>query len=420
MRQLKILIVLPFPPRLNGLHGGARVTAWTAAALAKRHQVGIIYLQAAGEEPIDRELEQSCAFAQSVRYEGGHSPSVRFEGEHSYRAKLWRRLAAGWGLPLWVRCTWSPIVAQKIKQIAQAWKPDVVHLDFHILGQYRSAASAAGARLILTEHEPGITAAREHVGTQRQTSRFRSWWIEAGWRRFERSVIAGVDAVVVFADRDAMVLRNLGAITPIECIRFRVPVPVTASDGPEDAVNSTLLFIGNFIHPPNIDAAERLVRHIYPAVQAKIPNVSLIVVGPNPPPSLIVANGGGVQITGQVDEPATYLARALIYVAPLRHGGGVRVKILEACAAGKAIVASARSTQGLSLQEGVDFLRAESDAEFVDTVVGLLKDPLRAKALGQAARSWALKSQNVDEWISEYEALYERLGLTTRVIASVP
>ncbi len=96
-----------------------------------------------------------------------------------------------------------------------------------------------------------------------------------------------------------------------------------------------LLFVGNFIHPPNIDAAVRLSNAIFPRVQAQIPGINLHIVGDQPTTQIRELANDNIVVTGRVPDVTPFLDRAAVVVVPLRMGGGLRVKVKEALAAGK-------------------------------------------------------------------------------------
>ena len=150
-----------------------------------------------------------------------------------------------------------------------------------------------------------------------------------------------------------------------------------------------MLFVGNFLHAPNIDAAMRLTQSIFPLVRRARPDAQLVIVGPEPPAALQSAGGDGVTITGPVDSVVPYLDAASVVVAPLAQGGGTRVKVLEALAAGKAVVASRRAAAGLDVVDGRHILLADDIGEFAAAIVRLLNDEKARIALARGAREWA-------------------------------
>jgi glycosyltransferase involved in cell wall biosynthesis len=116
-----------------------------------------------------------------------------------------------------------------------------------------------------------------------------------------------------------------------------------------------------------------------------------------------------VVVTGGVPDVTPYLDRAAVVVIPVRMGGGMRVKVLEALAAGKAVVASRLAAEGLDVVHGRQILFAESDREFADATVELLLDVERRASLAAGARAWALENLGWDRVISAYENLYDSL-----------
>jgi glycosyltransferase involved in cell wall biosynthesis len=124
---------------------------------------------------------------------------------------------------------------------------------------------------------------------------------------------------------------------------------------------------------------------------------------------MLAAVGEGIRLRGHVPELAPFLDAASLVVAPLRLGGGMRVKVLEALAAGKAVVASPRAAEGLEIADGREIVFAETDEEFVAAVSGLLADEERRVELARAARRWAERELGADRIVAAYEALYARL-----------
>ena len=173
-----------------------------------------------------------------------------------------------------------------------------------------------------------------------------------------------------------------------------------------------MLFVGSFGHPPNVDAAVRLARAIMPAVRARVPDALLEIVGDAPPPAVRELAGDGVVVTGRVPDVGPHLERAAVVAAPLHLGGGMRVKVLESLAAGKALVATPRALAGLELDAGRHALVASTDAELSDAMAALLEDPERRRRLGAAAREWAVEHLDWEHarWTAYAELYADLLG----------
>lgn len=150
----------------------------------------------------------------------------------------------------------------------------------------------------------------------------------------------------------------------------------------------------------------RLINVILPQVQARIPDAVLRIVGDNTPAQLGKLAKPSVVITGRVPDVTPYLDRAAVVVVPLRLGGGMRVKVLEVLAAGKAVVASRLAVEGLAVVDGMQILLAETDEQFIDVIVQLLADSERRALLAARARVWACANLSWEKSIAAYETLY--------------
>jgi glycosyltransferase involved in cell wall biosynthesis len=283
-----------------------------------------------------------------------------------------------------------------------------VQIEYHVMAQYLSALEGCPAPRVLTEHEPGFGAARDLWQSDRGFGRAKHYLDMLAWKRFEQAITKQVQAIVVFTERDRETLAPIVGETPI----IRIPLITTLPEQPLNSYGDDslgLLFIGNFIHPPNVDAAMRLIGAIFPQVQARISSVVLHIVGDKPTAQMAKLAKENIVVTGRVPCVTPYLDRAAVVVVPLRMGGGMRVKVLEALAAGKAVVASPLAIEGLDLVDGEHVILAKSDQQFSDAIVQLLTDPERRASLEARARVWACANLGWEKSISAYEALYQSL-----------
>ncbi len=273
------------------------------------------------------------------------------------------------------------------------------------------------ARVLVAVEAAGRTAADVERAAHGRQKLVRSLDLRA-WRRYEPAALRQVDAVVCYTDRDC---RELGQAVPevtMETIPLRVDLPERSLD-PLGAWPPAVLFVGGFGHLPNVDAAVRLATRIFPRIRALSPDAVLYLVGDKPPKSVARLASEDVIVTGRVDDVTPYLDKAAVVVAPLRLGGGTRVKVLEALAAGKAVVASRLAAEGVDAIDGQHLLLADSDEEMAEAAARLLADPAARESLGRSAREWALKALDWGATVAEYEALYRRM-LTRRRDALAP
>jgi len=402
---LRILCLVPFSPRRDAPHGGGRVTAGLLLGLAARHRVALLHLRAEGEPPADDLLRQRCDLVEELP-----RPTWKPQRHRLRRLRKGVRAVASAAAerPLWVRWSYAPELARRLPELARSWRPDVVQVELHVMGQYLPALDGCPAPRVLTQHEPGAAAAREALRAATGAARLEAALDLLAWRRFESGIARRVDAVVAFTGRDRDELCRRAPATPVVVIPPGFELPERALD-PAGHGDPRLLFAASYHHPPNVDAALRLATGIFPRIRERCPAARLDLVGAAPPPELVRAAGPGVHLAGEVESVVPWLDRAALVVAPLRRGGGMRVKVLEALAAGKALVASPLATEGLAVTDGRELLLAESDAEFAGAALALLEDPARRVALAGRARAWALAHLGWERPLAAYEALYERL-----------
>ena len=164
-----------------------------------------------------------------------------------------------------------------------------------------------------------------------------------------------------------------------------------------------VLFLGSMDWEANIDGVDFFCRDVWPSVKAAVPAAKFWVVGRNPPPRIATRASDSIVVTGRVDSVLPYLHDAAVFVVPLRIGGGTRLKIYEAMAAGKATVSTTIGAEGLDVHHGEDILLADDAESFAASVVDLLKDNEARTRLGEnAARlaaqyDWAIISQRFEK-----------------------
>lgn len=400
----RILCLLPFPPRSDAAHGGGRVTAQLIRRLADHNQLGLLYLRAPGEPPPSPDLTTRCAFVDEVA-----RPTIRGDGRHAVPARLRQAGYVLSGTPLWAAKYRVPEFTARVRARAAAWRPDLVQADYHVMGQFLRDLPCRDAARVLVCHEPGAANSRAAAANARGMERIARLVEARSWARFERRLMENADAVVAFTPRDRKELERHGTATPVVEIPLGAELPAEPAN-PVGIEPPRLLFVGNFMHPPNVDAALWLGREIFPRVKRVVPHVELDIVGDHAPAEVRrLAEVPGLRVTGRVPEVAPYLDRAAVVVVPLRLGGGMRVKLVEALAAGKAVVATPLATDGLDTGEALPLLVAELAGDLAAAICTLLQDATRRAALAHHAAEWARRHLGWERSVQQYVALYDRL-----------
>jgi sugar transferase (PEP-CTERM/EpsH1 system associated) len=225
------------------------------------------------------------------------------------------------------------------------------------------------------------------------------------WRDFTRTVLIGPSDLAALrtacreegvAEIDNVVFGPHGVDTE----RFAPRPEVAVEPG-------SVVFSGAMRYPPNAQAVLWFADQVWPEVRAVRPDTRLHIVGRDPPPAVTALHGrNGIAVTGTVPDPADWMARATVCVAPIRAAAGLQNKLLEYLAMGKAVVATAAANEGIGAVPGRDLVIADEPAAMAEAVQALLADPARAAALGEAGRAFVVARWTWEAHFFELEAAF--------------
>jgi glycosyltransferase involved in cell wall biosynthesis len=299
----------------------------------------------------------------------------------------------------------------ELRSMLESGKYDLVQVEFAQMASYDYDSRARRAPLlVLDEHNIEYDLVRRSA--EAPSGLPRKLYNEVNWRKLrreEREAWRRFDGIVLTSKRDERMLREdePGARTSV------VPNAVdlehfAPSHAPIEAGN--LLFFGAINYYPNTDGILHFVAETFPKIRMRQPTAKLVVVGPNPPESVLACRNDAVEVTGLVDDPRVFLDRAEVVVVPLRIGGGTRFKIVEAMAKGKAIVSTRIGAEGLDVEHERHLLLADEPEDFAHQVERVLSEPKLRERLGRAARQLAEERFGWQRAVRELERFYERLS----------
>jgi glycosyltransferase involved in cell wall biosynthesis len=228
-------------------------------------------------------------------------------------------------------------------------------------------------------------------------------------RRYELDTLGRADLVVVTSERERDALAELLPGRRVCVVPNGVDIERFTPADPQEEIAGRVVFTGTMDYHPNEQAARYFAEQCWPLVRAARPDASWAIVGANPPPSVwrLADDTAGITVTGSVPDTRAYIAQAQVTIAPLLVGGGTRLKILEALAMGKAMVATSLGAEGLRLTPDEHLLIADEPAAFAQAVVRALGDAdLRAR-LGAAGCEAVVQQYS---WASSGLALQQALG----------
>lgn len=261
---------------------------------------------------------------------------------------------------------------------------DLIHYEMFHTGQY-SLETNARSLLSLQNVDSHIwRRLREQTSNALRRCFFRTQ--ERAFRRYERTMSNRFDLVACASEVDRDLMDEICPGLNSDVIPNGVDTTLYQPDH-EVEEEATLIYTGSMDWFPNEDAAIYFIDEILPTIQKKCPNLKFYVVGQFPSERLKrYGNRPGVVITGRVDDVKPYIARATVYVVPLRIGGGTRLKILEALAMGKAVVSTSVGAEGLNLSAGDEITIADEPAKFADAVLRLMENGSMRRELGDSGR----------------------------------
>jgi glycosyltransferase involved in cell wall biosynthesis len=374
------------------------------AALGERHEV--TFVAAAGDEP--GEAEAAAELASS-----GLDVHIADRGRPPPGVDRWRRrlrLAGTWARGRWPwRTVWfaDPAVQAVLDRLAATRNFDLTAVEDSSMSVFRLPA---GVPSVLTEHE--VRRPRSIDWRAGPPSAWPGWafgeldWQR--WKRFQHGAWRRFDLVQVFGERDAEAIAELAPelATRVRVNPFGLVMPAAAD--PAREMPGMVLFVGNFTHRPNRAAATWLAQEIMPAVRARQPGARLRLVGSSAPDEILDLAGPDVDLEADAPSVRPHLEAAAVVVAPVRSGGGMRMKVLEAMAAGKPVVTTLRGAEGFNvLDRDLPLLVAESREEVAEATAALLEDDRRRRELGRRAREFAQRHHSPAAWGARLERVFE-------------
>ncbi|HYH27668.1 MAG TPA: glycosyltransferase family 4 protein [Actinomycetota bacterium] len=383
MRILFLTGHLPFPP----VSGGRRRENEILHRLAPKAEVEICAVSKTFDEDLaNAELLSPPARSVAVfRAAGDGLPADRFDGSPT-PPQVARHASA-----------------EASRHVAEAvGRVDLVHVEGFYLMQH--LPDETQIPIVLVEQNVEYALFRQRAAAARTRALRRSRLLDyartllAETKAWERADVVGA---LTTEDRERMLASAPELriqLVPNGIDRSRATdEPVVVPDVPQ---GTKVVMVANFGYLPNVDAALHLVRDVMPLVWRTLPEVKVVLVGNAPPAEIRALARDRVIVTGRVPAVDPYLDSATVVACPLRVGGGVKVKVLEALARGKAIVATPVGVEGIA--GAASALRIASGAPaFARALSDLLTDGLARAELEMAAKSLAERFPTWDEAVEE-------------------
>ena len=371
MRVLYVSAWFPWPP-----DNGARLrTYYLLKALAVRHEVHLISMLQEDSDP-----EQAGDLADICRVVSTH------------RSRWFRSGTVKSGLGYFSRAprsfvdTYSPTIRQAVEEAVAEIRPDVIVAS--TLGAAPYIPTRAGIPTFLDEHNSEYAVLKRAAGGRRSlVGRFLA---ELGWRKFARweaEMCGRFSGVSVVSRQDMELLMNVAP--------GLVEVSVAPNGVDSRLIGLTqrrpkpgyLIYQGALTYGANLDAVRWFASDVHPLIARDYPDARLRVTGRAEGVELgDLRDSAAVELVGYVDDIREALAEASVCVVPLRQGGGSRLKVLEAMAAGVPVASTSVGVEGLDVVPGKHVMVGNTAAELSEAVRSILADPQVARELSDNAR----------------------------------
>ena len=178
-----------------------------------------------------------------------------------------------------------------------------------------------------------------------------------------------------------------------------------------EVTDKILIFIGSYIHYPNRDAIRYFYRSIWPLVKKRHPDIRLKVVGSHPDEEIkALANVPGIEVLGFVDDVRPHAREAMVFIAPMRKGLGMKGKILEALVMAKPTVTTSIACHGAPLKQGEHLLIADTAEEFADSICRLIAEPDLRRKLACRGQEMVLKEYDWSHAAAQLDEIYRSIA----------
>jgi len=305
----------------------------------------------------------------------------------------------------------SPDMDIRLIRLLSEEKFDIVQLESLFMTPYIATIRRyTKARIVLRSHNlEHMIQSRIASGERNIIKRPYRRYLAKQLEEYEMAVLDRVDGVAAISPSDAEHFREHGTRTPIVTIPFGVDPNEYPADPIDQKHPPAFFHLGSMDWLPNEEGIRWLLGTVWPKVIRKQPQAQLHLAGNKMPADLLKTELPGVQVKGRVKNAVSYMRKHQVMVVPLFSAGGMRVKIIEGMAMGKAVLSTPIGAEGIDCTDGRDILLATTAQEFADHLIALHNDPARAASIGKNARKLVERSYADEPIVQDLAAFYKRL-----------
>lgn len=268
---------------------------------------------------------------------------------------------------------------------------DVIQIEGLFMASYVPVIRKySKAKIVLRSHNIEYLIWERHLKSE--TSAFKNWYLTLQTKRlkaFELKVLNDLDAIVSITDFDKGVFKEIGFKKPIYTCITGVDISAYKQRSGITRKPKTIFHFASMDWMPNQEAAEWFLNNCWKSILKQVPDAKFVMAGRNMPPHLLKINEPNVLVVQDVKDAQKFYNEHEIMLVPLASGSGLRIKIIEGMAYGKAIVSTSVGAEGINCTSGKNIIIADLPKDFIKAVVDLLKDDKMRAGLEKEAQSFA-------------------------------
>jgi glycosyltransferase involved in cell wall biosynthesis len=384
MKILWLSHLIPYPPKGGVLQRAHHLLC----EVAKYHQVDLLaFNQVALMKPLfasaDAGVAEASKFFQGV-CRRHHFVPIPADGLRLGRQRLALRSLIG--SPYNIRWLESEAFCSSLTRWVADTCYDVVHFDTISLVPYRDVI--AGNSVTVLDHHNIESNMLVRRASKESHWLKKAYYFQEGLRlrRFERRYCSMFDLNITCSDLDSRALQEISPQSRVEAVPNAVDTDYFRP-GVEES-NLRLIFVGRLNWYPNSKAVCFIAEHLWPKLKSTWPDVEFDIVGAHPPKAVVALSKRepNFKVHGFVDDVRPLMSRATAYICPISDGGGTKLKVLDALAMGKALIAHPIACEGIEVTPDENVLFAETPEDYVRQLLVILADKYRRGRLGAAGR----------------------------------
>jgi glycosyltransferase involved in cell wall biosynthesis len=297
---------------------------------------------------------------------------------------------------------------KKLIEILQKETFDVVQMETLFMAPYIDTVHRySRAKIVLRAHNIEHLIWKRMAGaTRNPLKKLYLRHLFTTLEKYEKQVLDHFDAILPITEKDALFFRTY-CHKPVKTIPFGIDLrnysPATTP------AEHALFHIGAMNWMPNEEGISWFLKEVWPALLQKYPGIKLYLAGRAMPAWLKNLEQKNVTIVGEVPDARRFILSKSIAIAPLFSGSGVRIKIIESMALGKAVISTTLGAEGISCTHGKDIVLADTAGAFADAVGELFAHPEKAAELGKNARKLIETQHDNRKIIDELERFYAEI-----------